>query len=214
MSLATLKVMFVGDSITSGLNSANPGGYRAELFDKIARRIGYTPVTTGWSTNGAAGDASRWCGLSGERTDECRTRTVVQAPAFKPDVVFLHIGTNDTTQLANLGGPNTVAQSMGYLTSILNDFRGANSECVVFVCKIIDQETYPSAIIAYNNALVSTVQARADYVAGKIVIVDMYTAMGAYSTINYLSGDPTHPREAGYSLMANAYYTAFVTKGF
>lgn len=209
-----MKIMCVGDSITNGLNSANPGGYRAELFDKITRHLTYTPSFVGWQTNGACGDASFWCGLSGERTDECRARTIVQAPAFQPDIVFLHIGTNDTTQLSSTAGPNTVEMSMGYLNQILDDFRAANPNCIVFVCTIIDHQTYGAAVVTYNTALLDSVALRADYASDHVLIVDMYDALGAYNTTSWLSGDPTHPREAGYSIMATTFYNAFIAKGF
>jgi lysophospholipase L1-like esterase len=204
-----LKMMCVGDSITVGMFSTNLGGYRSELITSMTGYMGLPPVDCGWEWNGTLG-SYRICGASGERTDECYNRVRLEAPAYAPECVFLHIGTNDTTQLANGGGPNTVNQSMGYLTQILDAFRSANSECIVFVSKIIDNQTWPSQVITYNTSLQTTVSARSDYIAGKVVIVDMYTAMGLYSAVRW--GDVTHPNSVGYTVMASTFYSAFTAK--
>jgi lysophospholipase L1-like esterase len=150
------------------------------------------------------------CGASSERTDEIWARINLESPAFAPECVFIHIGTNDVTQLASGGGPNSTAQSMEFVTSILDKFRAANSTCKVFICKIIDNQTYSSQVNTYNASLTTLVQARTDYVAGDLVLVDMNAAMGAYSATNY--GDATHPNAKGYGKMGLAFYNAFITK--
>jgi lysophospholipase L1-like esterase len=204
-----LKMMCVGDSITVGMYSTNPGGYRSELITAMTNYMGMPPVDCGWEWNGTLGPF-RICGASGERTDQCLTRVQLQAPAFAPECVFIHIGTNDTTQLGSGGGPNTVNQSMGFITQILDAFRSANSECIVFIAKIIDNQTYPAGVTNYNTALETTVSARSDYLAGKVVIVDMYAALGTWSSSKFT--DTSHPNASGYSSMYNAFYTAFISK--
>lgn len=197
-----LKVMCVGDSITYGFNSTDAGGYRSELFTGLNARLGYLPMSAGFDIYGYLG-RNKMCGLSGERTDETLVRTLVQMPTFKPDYIFLHTGTNDTTQLATSAGPNSVAQSMVYLTSILNSTFAANPECRLFICTIIDNGTYHSQVVTYNTALTTLVQARPEYAKGNLILVDMYTAMGLYSTSTW--GDATHPNAAGYTVMANKF---------
>ena len=211
MSIADsrLSIMFVGDSLTVGFASTVPGGYRSMLWNLIVTYTGKTPNDCGWSTAGSLGH-SRICGASGERTDEILARVNLEAPAYAPECVFIHVGTNDTTQLASGGGPNTVSQSMGYVTSILDKFRTANPTCKVFICKIIDNQTYPTQVNTYNTALTTLVQARADYIAGHVVLVDMYTILGAYSATNYF--DATHLNARGYGKMAQGFYDAFITK--
>jgi lysophospholipase L1-like esterase len=211
MAYTPLRVMMVGDSITYGFNSANPGGFRSRLLSYITTKLGHPPQSCGWDFAGALGAGNQWCGLSGERTDECRLRTAVQMNAFKPQVVFLHIGTNDTTQLSSSAGPNSVAQSMIYLNQILDDIYSANPTCHLFLSTIIDNGSYPAAIITYNTALSALAQSRSEYGRGFLHLVDMYTEMGAYTTTYW--GDVSHPNTAGYERMADILSAAYLAAG-
>jgi lysophospholipase L1-like esterase len=200
------RIQCVGDSITVGTNSVNLGGYRAELIRSITGRLSVPPIDCGWSFNGVLG-LSRITGAVSLRTDEIRIRTTNEAPAYKANSIFIIAGTNDTTQLANLGGPNSVNQSMTYLGQILDDYRNALSTCRVYLAKIPDHDTYPSEIITYNNALATMVAARSD--VAYISVVDIYSALGLWSD-TYFS-DTTHPNAAGYSVIASTFYTSWLS---
>jgi lysophospholipase L1-like esterase len=149
------------------------------------------------------------CGTTGLRVDELNASPylVDQVKQFVPDVMLLHIGTNDCTQLQSGGSP-TLATTRANLTTLLNNIRTNAPACVVFICRIIDNNTAGAEVAAFNtNAIDTDVVARSDYASGLVKVVDMFTAVGAYSATNY--SDNTHPNNAGYALMTTAWQTAF-----
>lgn len=198
--------MFVGDSITTGFGSATPGGYRADLITRIASRSGQMPTVVGWDSAGSFGD-NRICAETGLRTDEILTKVLLQAPAFKPNVIFLHVGTNDTTQLANIGGPNTVVQSMANVNSIINAFRNAEPQCHVFVAQIVDNQTWPAPVNTYNSTLTGTIMLRSDY-PSRVHLVNARTGVGDWNATNF--SDATHPSSTGYGLLSLTWFTDYI----
>lgn len=163
------------------------------------------PVVVGWDSGGALG-LNRICAEVGLRTDEILAKVRLQAPAFKPNVVFIHAGTNDTTQLANTGGPNTVQQSITYLGSIIDAFRSAEPNCHVFVAQIVDNQTWPVALANYNSALTGSIITRSDY-PSRVHIVNMRSGVGDWSATNF--NDGTHPNATGYGLMEQTWFTDY-----
>lgn len=166
----------------------------------------------GWDKWGATGQ-ERMCGTNGLRVDEIIVApyTIVQCPAFEPDVVFLHIGTNDCTQLnsgAWVGG--SIAISITNLGTLLDHIRSANSLTRVFIAKIVPN-TLAGAndqILLWNAAMATAVAARSD--TALITVVDMYTTFtnNASWATDYMA-DATHPNLAGNTVMATTFYTAF-----
>lgn len=205
-----LKLMFCGDSITVGTNSTETGGYRARLWDLISARLMIAPFDCGWDSRTGLGQ-DNCCATSGHTTEELLANVLLQAPAFQPEVIFLHIGTNDRTQLGSGAGTTTTEESVANVSSMLDAFREANPTCIVFLAKIIGNQTYNALMVSYNAALDVMVTARND--RAYIELVDMYTAFGAYDIINFQNGDPTHPSYYGYnSVMAPTWYTSFITR--
>ena len=149
------------------------------------------------------------CGTSGLTVSEIDATPYLidQVPQYSPDVIFLHIGTNDCTQL-NSGGSPTLATSRANLTTLLNRIRTLAPNCVVFICRIIDNSTAHTQVVNYNEAAIDIdVIARSDYASGLVKIVDMYTAVGLYSATNYVDG--SHPNGTGYALMVTKWQTDF-----
>lgn len=209
------KVMPIGDSITFGLNSTTMGGYRSEIFSRSYNGIPY--VSRGASSSGGFGE-NRYCGLSGERTDEVLARLQTEAGIFVPDVALYHVGTNDCTQRnSGVAPPPTEAQSVQYVMDSLDLLRAANAQMRVIVALILPNQTAgaDAQITSFNTALETAVLLRTDYTNGYIRIANMNAAFRA--NINWATdymGDVTHPNAAGYAVMAATWATQLTAFGF
>lgn len=212
MSVPRLKAMFVGDSITAGTGGqTNFGGYTAQTGQG---RL-YNGVT--WRKTGTLAlgyDDGLYSGGVGFRIDEILVPTSLDLTTFKPDLVIMHVGTNDATQRAS-GGVPTLATSQTNLTTLLDAIRTANANCVVFFAQIIPNVDGPTdtAITAQNSAFVTQIGLRSD--AALITIVDQNAAIRANASwATQWMNDNTHPNYRGYNAMATAWRTALTTAGY
>jgi len=204
--------MFMGDSLTSGFgdtNTALMAGYRGPLMKTLAARLGFTPQFVG--SNTVNSPANGWCGVSGLTVAELLATPYAtdQVRQYTPDIIFLHIGTNDCTQLSSLTpGYPTLVQSRASLTALLDVIRAGSPNCEVYIARIIDNSTAHTQVVNYNAAAIDTdVVARSDYASGLIKIVDIYADVGLYSTSTYADG--SHLNTTGYALEAAGWQTAF-----
>jgi lysophospholipase L1-like esterase len=123
---------------------------------------------------------------------------------FHPNIITLMIGTNDVDTNADL--PNAPMRLGGLLDTII-----ATDPTVLIVLAQIVPTTDDGENVnvkAYNDAMPALVKTRTD--AGKhVVLVDMYDAFLANANYKaqYMS-DKLHPRDAGYSEMADVWYAA------
>ncbi|MES2746021.1 MAG: SGNH/GDSL hydrolase family protein [Bdellovibrionota bacterium] len=207
-------IMPLGDSITYGVNGYGLGGYRVPLIRKAwaaNKKITFVGSTqtgqpkldnkdfptaneghSGWTIDDIAGRE----GLSKIIEDRLKT--------YKPHIVLLQIGTNDTSVNVDLENiPKRLAKLMDKITATLPD-------TFLVVAQIVPSRQDPlnNSIKAYNAAIPALVKERAD--AGKhIVTVDMYNAMT--SNNNYKAAyfiDDLHPNDTGFDVMANVWWEA------
>jgi lysophospholipase L1-like esterase len=206
----------LGDSITYGVNDEGNGGYRGPLFAAVvaaSQKITFTgslsngPNTVSGQTFPKKNEGHSGWGIS-EVTPysngNAGIATLIPNPAFSsnsggtPDIVLLHIGTND--------------QGSFPATQMINDLKGLIDKIVtnapnalLVVAQIIPLGYGDNAVIkAYNQAIPGVVQERA--AAGKhIVLVDMYTG---FTPSTMLGSDSIHPNSTGYKLMADRWYAA------
>lgn len=201
--------MFAGDSICVGGTGSDTtvyGGWRLTVTKTMIARFGARVRFVGGNSPANNG---LMCGTSGLTVGEVDATPYLtnQLAQYRPDFIFLHIGTNDCTQL-NSGGTPTLATSRANLTTLLDRIRTTLPNCVVFICRIIDNSTAHTQVVNFNtNAIDTDVVARSDYSSGLIKIVDMYTAVGLYDVANYVDG--SHPNGTGYSLMAAKWQSDF-----
>src|SRR5512133_687227 len=174
------KVLPLGDSITHGLQSSDGGGYRSQLFKLVvaAKQTltflgsqsagpanvsgetfpknhegydGYT-IESGFSTYGTAGISSR-----------------IPSPAFStiPDIVLLHIGTNDIT---STGSASATAATR--LDGLLGKIVAAAPKALIVVAQITPVNWTSADLDTYNSKIPGLVQARASQ-GQHIISVDM-----------------------------------------
>jgi lysophospholipase L1-like esterase len=92
-----IRIMPLGDSITYGVGSPSSSSYRAALWNRLAVQAGYAVDFVGSQRSGALPDQDNE-GHSGWRIDEIAANIDGWLATSQPDVVLLHIGTNDMNQ--------------------------------------------------------------------------------------------------------------------
>ncbi len=194
-----LKIMPLGDSITQANDEMN--SYRRPLWRLLqgaGRRVDFVGSQTenhqgpppnpdfdldheghwGWTADNVLAEVDGW------------------ARAFTPDVVLLHIGSNDA-----LRGHDT-AETLDELGAIVARLRAANPRVSVLLALLV-----PTRRVADNrriealNAGIPGLAARLDNAASRVVVVDHYSGFDAKTDTR----DGIHPNAAGEEKMANVW---------
>ena len=197
----SLRIMPLGDSITQGYTDS----YRSELW-ALLRESGWNVDFVG-SMNRAygseVGDHDRdHEGHWGWRADEVLERIEEWAKQAKPDVVLVHLGTND------IGSGETVAQTMDEIEQIINQLRMVNPRVHVLLAEIIpvDHPAMVERIQQYNLGLVE-LAGRLDSATSRILPVDQFNGFDAAQD----TYDGIHPNSRGNRKMADRWLAALET---
>ncbi|MFI9201842.1 GDSL-type esterase/lipase family protein, partial [Streptomyces sp. NPDC053048] len=190
-----LRVMPLGDSITYGDGSSHGGGYRADLWTRLAphtdrldfvgsRRDGRMADPDheghwGWKIGGLSANVDQWL------------------PAAKPNVVLLHIGTNDMNENQQVDeAPRRLGELIDKITSI------APGVTVLVSSLVPSSDAGTQKRIERFNAavprLVSEQQGKGRHVG--------YVDMSEVTTRDL--NDDLHPKDSGYVKMADAFSNA------
>jgi lysophospholipase L1-like esterase len=210
------KILPFGDSITYGVGDEGNAGYRGPLFATIVaagQKITFTgSLSNGPSTVSGQTFPQKNEGHSGWGIAQVTPYsggnagivTVIPSPAFSsgsggtPDIILLHIGTNDQGSLS-------ASQMINDLKGLLDKIITNAPDALIVVAQIIPLGYGTNDVIrTYNQAIPGVVQERA--AAGRhIVLVDMYTG---FTTSTMIGSDSVHPNGAGYKFMADRWYSA------
>jgi len=213
------KILPLGDSITWGINYG--GGYRIKLFTHTAADqknvtfVGYDtgnpPTSTALSNLGSA--SSKWVGkheghsgwtiqqdddlVTGKSTatnDGVNYTGKKVVADFGPNIVLVHLGTNDL----NLGQASGAPERLG---TLIDHIVADAPDALVVVAKIIPLPAQAAGVTTFNNAIPGVVQQRTS--AGKhVIVVDQFSALTSSDM------DTVHPYESGYEKMAVVWYNA------
>ncbi|MGW6007779.1 FG-GAP-like repeat-containing protein [Streptomyces sp. NPDC055210] len=193
-----LKVMPLGDSITFGGGSSTGSGYRSFLHDKLTAQ-GNSVNFVGSVRAGQMSDNDNE-GHPGWTIGDLANITDSSLANYRPNVVLLHIGTNDMNMNVDPAG------APARLGNLIDQIFEAAPQVTLLVSTIVPS-SYPataSRIGAYNAAIPRVVAARR--AAGKHVsLVDM-----ALVTTADLD-DALHPNDSGYRKMAEAFWAGVQT---
>jgi lysophospholipase L1-like esterase len=209
------KILPLGDSITHGYASTDDGGYRTPLFAAIvAARQNVT--FTGSLRNGP----EQVSGASFPRSHEghdgwgistvtpysngnAGIATVIPSPAFDsanggvPDIILLHIGTNDT-------GSSTAPEMAERLDGLIAKLTAAAPDALLVVAQIVNPGSWSAALTDDFNALLPEI-VDAHAAAGEhVVLVDMNVG---FDPSTMMASDDIHPNDAGYARMAERWYS-------
>lgn len=229
-----VKIMPMGDSITVGKysgNNTNPGangddiGYRKDLKDQLSD-LNYTVDLIGSQSNGAeypfddpqhegyngitalqvAGCINSSCSYSNPDGQSTSGNWLANNP---PDVILLHIGTNDI----NSGAAASVVRDR--VISILNEInayeQSSGNAIVVILAQIINQVPNNSTVTSFNTLLATMAQGRPDY-NSELFLVNMETGAELVYEDDSVGGDfidNLHPYATGYTKMANVWRAKF-----
>ncbi|MGX1372670.1 lysophospholipase L1-like esterase [Streptomyces canus] len=188
-----LRVMPLGDSITWGVGSSTGNGYRSPLWNQLAAD-GHPLDFVGTLRGGTMSDPDNE-GHSGYRIDQIAALADASLTRYRPNVVTLHIGTND------LQGASEVDTAIARLRSLVGQITADVPDATVLVASLVvstssSEEQFRGA---YNQAvgrIVSDAQAAGKHVA--------YVDMSGLTTADL--ADPLHPNDAGYQKMADAFH--------
>jgi lysophospholipase L1-like esterase len=191
---APLRIMPLGDSITWGVGSAKRNGYRAALYRRLTD-AGLNVDFVGSMSTGTGPDPDNE-GHKGWTIAQLAAGVDGWLAAYEPDVILLHIGTNDMTR-AIPGAPQQ-------LSDLLDRISADAPEADVFVAKIVGLADSPgvggqrSRTDAYNAALERIVARKGD----RFHLVDQ-SGIHGIDMFNRV-----HPNDYGYAQMAWNWYRA------
>jgi lysophospholipase L1-like esterase len=187
------RVMPLGDSITYGVGSSTGSSYRADLWRRLVTQAGYNVDFVGSQQSGSLPDQDNE-GHSGWRIDQIAASVDGWLSTYRPDVILLHIGTNDMNQDYQV---DTAPQRLGALIDQILADRPAATVLVAKIVPALDA-TIQSRINAFNAAVPGVVAARGD----RAKLVDMSVLSAADMS------DTLHPDDNGYLRMSVRWYTA------
>ncbi|MFD3942009.1 FG-GAP-like repeat-containing protein [Streptomyces sp. NPDC058579] len=189
-----VRMLPLGDSITYGVGAAGGSSYRARLWDFLADDVNSLDfVGSLKSGQGPDRDHEGHKGLRIDQIDDLATCTVSR---YRPNVVTLHIGTND------MNGNHQVDQAPARLRGLVDRILKLAPEATVLVATLVPSSTpeVNERIKRYNAQIPGIVD---DFrAAGRHVrLVDMNAV-----TVADLN-DWVHPKASGYEKMVDAFYT-------
>ncbi|MDB6078151.1 MAG: hypothetical protein JWO82_1898, partial [Akkermansiaceae bacterium] len=214
---ALVRVMPLGDSITYGMGAGPamiPGGYRDPLARDYAAKGSPFVFVGSDSTNSTAyltanGQQNNE-GHTGFRIDQIQANINLWQSSAAPDVVLLHIGTNDILQNLNLGTgtANDTSAAIGRLTTLISTLYANKPSLKLVLSTLIPiQDARDLYVKNYNAALSATVVPAFLAQGRDIVLVDNYanfiTPGGSWDASRF--ADYAHPNAAGYAAMAATY---------
>ncbi|MET7419907.1 cellulose binding domain-containing protein [Dactylosporangium sp. NPDC005555] len=200
---APVRIMPLGDSITAG-----PGCWRAKLWQRL-QTSGYTNIdfVGGVSDGGGCNpgyaydfDHEGHGGFSATGIAD-NNQLPPWLAAARPDVVLMHLGTNDMW-----GGYIPTATKLTAFTKLVGQMRAQNPAVKVIVAQIIPMSagacaTCPADVVALNSALPGWA-AGLTTAQSPVVVADLWTGFDAATD----TGDGVHPNDAGFQKMADRWF--------
>ncbi|ACL15472.1 carbohydrate-binding protein [Methanosphaerula palustris] len=214
---ATVNILPLGDSITRGGTTADSPypSYRYLLWNYLktggydVNFIGSTtfPTFSSFSfdqNHEGHGGYTTGMELAGDSSDDPSAKLSNWLKLYTPDIVLLHIGTNDVIQQVPL------ATRLSNDAQIIDTLRADNPNVKILIAQIIPTSdsfrNTNSQLIAYNNAL-PALAAQKSTAQSPVIVVDQYTGYNGFSDNQY---DGIHPQTSGEKKMADRWYAALV----
>lgn len=191
-----IKVACVGDSITAGVGASDPrtGSYPAQLQERLGKRYEVRNFGVSARTMLRTGDHPYH-----------KEKAFQDALAFKPDIVTILLGTNDSK-------PQNWAHKDDFIPSakeIIDAFRAANPQARVHIC--LPVPAFPENFGITDKVIAGEVipELRKLAAAEKLPVIDLNKPMNDHAE---MVPDKVHPNDEGYQLMADVLAKALVRK--
>jgi len=197
-----LKVMALGDSITRGYSGRD--SYRWPLWSLI-RQAGFNVDFVGSiHPRGALDDEfdADHEGHGGFSTTDILKALPGWLAQNTPDVVLLHIGTNDVDRCQNIDETAKTTEQ------IIDVIQGHNPKVIILLAQIIpiDFDGYCPTGDSVDETVRKLNQrlGRIPTVEPGVIVVDLYSALDARADLR----DALHPNERGFKKMAQGWFQA------
>ena len=194
----TIKVMPLGNSITEGQNEH--ASYRYWLWHQLKNAKYDIDFVGSMSRAAPCCQDYDWDheGHWGWRTDEILRNISRWAAKYQPDIVLIHLGTNDIFQ------GQSIASTRAELEQIIDRFRDIRPDVMILIAQII-----PGAVRYHNrvkelNEAVSILARFKNTSHSPVIVVDQFSGFD-YRLDTY---DGVHPNEIGEKKMAYKWYKA------
>ncbi len=192
-----LRVMPLGDSITEGNGAQVPGAYRPYLW-QLAQQDKVAIDFVGSQVSGPASLPDKdHEGHPSWTTQQLDQQIVSWVRTYRPDVILLHAGTNNTWRSGELP---TIAPRR--LSALIDSITSAAPDAYVYVASIVPSAEHDAKVRQFNQTIPSMVADKADRGA-KVHFVDQYSALTFDDLI-----DGIHPNARGYAKMAEQWWQA------
>lgn len=199
-----VRIMPLGDSITEGRGEGHDtyrhwlwhnlidGGYSVNF---VGSRIGVRPNSGDpWAYDYDWGHE----GHSGYRTDEILANIDKWVRLARPEIVLLHLGTNDL--MANQSPSSTVAE----IGQIIDRLRAYNPAMTILLAQIIPCGLISDSVVRDFNTRLATLAQQKNSAQSRLLLVDQYTGF----SVDADTYDGVHPTSAGEQKMAQKWYAA------
>lgn len=217
---AQTPIMALGDSITHG--GQGYASYRYPLWFEL-EGAGYAVDFVGGRTEIFGGGVPNPAlypdyatsfdrdheGYWGWRTDEIAGIAVAVTTAAQPDIVLVHLGTNDIGQMGAAGVTNADTN----LRLIIERIRSVRPSVTILLAQVIPIGPGSSYFanagqVGPLNATIATVAADLDTAGSPIIVVDQNNG---YDVGTMMQSDGLHPNAAGETQMATTWAVALAT---
>lgn len=210
LSASTLKIMPLGDSITQG--DGNHRSYRYFLWKKLLS-AGVDSDFVGSQQNNFNGDPE-WPDYLGQafdrdheghwgwRTDEVLEKLSEWLALNQPDVVLMHLGSNDMFH------ENSLQSTVEELRSVVEGLRAANPSVMIFLAQILPADRKNDQISQLNEAIAGLSQ-ELQQTQSPLFLVDQNSNFSVAED----TYDGIHPDASGEEKMASRWLAALRAAG-
>jgi lysophospholipase L1-like esterase len=186
----------LGDSITYGDGSSDGRGYQLRLQNLLGPHFGRAEVTT-W---GRQGDTSA-------ETAEVTTKTLGW---YNPAYTLILLGTNDWHDQSCQGRLPTSCYTLDSLREIVREVKAWDSLPVLGTIPPVNPARTPATRNTWYDGMNVGIKSLGQQ--ERVLVADLNAEMKASGNLAALFADDVHPNDAGYQLMAQAWFKA-ITSG-
>ena len=210
---APVRVLMLGDSITQGgdgrasyrqpfitpMNGSYPGKF--EMVGSMTTTLGGNPPSSVFSGH------PNHEGHYGWRADQILNGLPGWLSGYTPDVVLLHVGTNDAIQDVDNPSAEFLNETWNDIAGIISALRGDNASVRIFLAA-------PVPIGSSNSAFWNAAAGNVSALGGKISSeaagagVSLVTFSSFDPATMHDDDDPVHPNATGESYMASTWFSA------
>ena len=186
----------MGDSITAGDGSSDGLGYGVKLQNLLGPHFARAEVRT-------------W-GREGDSSAETAQVTRNTLRSFNPAYTLILLGTNDWHEQTCQSRPPTSCYTIESLREIIGDVKRWQSLPVLGTVPPVNPALTPESRNRWNDELNVAIKALGQQ--EQVLVADINAEMKSGGNLAALFDDDVHPNDAGYQLLAQAWFKA-ITRG-